>query len=305
MIENACRNAILHFVSKDAELKINMTSRVTTPKNVGLPGVKNIIAVASGKGGVGKSTVAVNLALGLAKTGAKIGLIDADIYGPSIPIMFGLEGARPRSSEVNGKSRIEPIEKYGIKLLSIGFFTDPNQPVPWRGPMVSTAVKQLFNDADWGELDYLIVDLPPGTGDIHITLTQTFPVAGAVIVTTPQKVALADAKKGIGMFMMDAINVPLLGIVENMAYFTPAELPQNKYYIFGQGGGRKLSQDMNIPFLGEIPLVKSISDSGDAGEPVILQQNNPMAAAFFEMAERVAQQVAIQNANATEAVGVR
>lgn len=305
MIENACRNAILHFVSKEADLHINMTSRVTTPKNLGVPGVKNIIAVASGKGGVGKSTVAVNLALGLAKTGAKVGLIDADIYGPSIPIMFGLEGARPQASEVNGKTRIEPIEKFGIKLLSIGFFTDPNQPVPWRGPMVSTALKQLFNDAEWGELDYLVVDLPPGTGDIHITLTQTFPVAGAVIVTTPQNVALADAKKGIGMFMMNAINVPLLGIIENMAYFTPAELPQNKYYIFGQGGGQKLAAELDIPFLGEIPLVKSISDSGDAGEPIILQQNNPMADAFFDMAERVAQQVAIRNANATETVGVR
>ncbi|MEX8546848.1 MAG: Mrp/NBP35 family ATP-binding protein [Mucilaginibacter sp.] len=305
MIENACRNAILHFVSKEADLHINMTSRVTTPKNVGVPGVKNIIPVASGKGGVGKSTVAVNLALGLAKTGAKVGLIDADIYGPSIPIMFGLEGARPRSSEVNGKTRIEPIEKFGIKLLSIGFFTDPNQPVPWRGPMVSTAVKQLFNDAEWGDLDYLIVDLPPGTGDIHITLTQTFPIAGAVIVTTPQNVALADAKKGIGMFMMDAINVPLLGIIENMAYFTPAELPENKYHIFGQGGGQKLAADLNIPFLGEIPLVKSISDSGDAGEPIILQENNPMAVAFFDMAERVAQQVAIRNAQTTETVGVR
>ncbi len=305
MIENACRNAILHFVSKDADLHINMTSRVTTPKNVGVPGVKNIIAVASGKGGVGKSTVAVNLALGLAKTGAKVGLIDADIYGPSIPIMFGLEGERPRASEVNGKTRIEPIEKYGIKLLSIGFFTDPNQPVPWRGPMVSTAVKQLFNDADWGELDYLVVDLPPGTGDIHITLTQTFPVAGAVIVTTPQNVALADAKKGIGMFMMNTINVPLLGIIENMAYFTPAELPENKYYIFGKGGGRKLSEELNIPFLGEIPLVKSISDSGDAGAPIILQENHPMAVAFFDMAERVAQQVAIRNAKSTDMVGVR
>ncbi|MGI4751945.1 MAG: Mrp/NBP35 family ATP-binding protein [Janthinobacterium lividum] len=305
MIENACRNAILHFVSKEADLHINMTSRVTTPKNVGVPGVKNIIAVASGKGGVGKSTVAVNLALGLAKTGAKVGLIDADIYGPSIPIMFGLEGVRPQASEVNGKTRIEPIEKYGIKLLSIGFFTDPNQPVPWRGPMVSTAVKQLFNDAEWGELDYLVVDLPPGTGDIHITLTQTFPVAGAVIVTTPQNVALADAKKGIGMFMMETINVPLLGIIENMAYFTPVELPENKYYIFGQGGGRKLSEELNIPFLGEIPLVKSISDSGDAGVPVILQENNPMAAAFFDMAERVAQQVAIRNAKSTDMVGVR
>lgn len=305
MIENACRNAILHFVSKDADLHINMTSRVTTPKNVGVPGVKNIIAVASGKGGVGKSTVAVNLALGLAKTGAKVGLIDADIYGPSIPIMFGLEGERPKASEVNGKTRIEPIEKYGIKLLSIGFFTDPNQPVPWRGPMVSTAVKQLFNDAEWGELDYLVVDLPPGTGDIHITLTQTYPIAGAVIVTTPQNVALADAKKGIGMFMMESINVPLLGIIENMAYFTPAELPENKYYIFGQGGGQKLANQLNIPFLGEIPLVKSISDSGDAGAPVILQEGNPMSAAFTDLAERVAQQVAIRNAKSTDRVGVR
>ncbi|RYY19432.1 MAG: ATP-binding protein, partial [Sphingobacteriaceae bacterium] len=240
-----------------------------------------------------------------AKTGAKVGLIDADIYGPSIPIMFGLEGERPKASEVNGKTRIEPIEKYGIKLLSIGFFTDPNQPVPWRGPMVSTAVKQLFNDAEWGELDYLVVDLPPGTGDIHITLTQTYPIAGAVIVTTPQNVALADAKKGIGMFMMETINVPLLGIIENMAYFTPAELPENKYYIFGQGGGQKLANQLNIPFLGEIPLVKSISDSGDAGAPVILQEDNPMSAAFTDLAERVAQQVAIRNAKSTDRVGVR
>lgn len=295
MIENACRNAILYFVSKDAEVKINMTSRVTSQKNTGVPGVKNIIAVASGKGGVGKSTVAVNLAVGLAKAGASVGLIDADIYGPSVPIMFGLEGSRPMAKDVDGKSRIQPIEKYGIKLLSIGFFTDPNQPVPWRGPMVSTAVKQLFNDADWGELDYLVVDLPPGTGDIHITVTQTFPVTGAVIVTTPQKVALADTKKGIGMFMMNAINVPLLGIVENMSYFTPAELPDNKYYIFGQGGGRKLAADLNVPFLGEIPLVKSISDSGDSGKPIVLEDDGLMAAAFVEMAKKVAQQVALCN----------
>lgn len=298
MIENACRNAISYFISKDIEVHVNMTSRVTTQKNTGVPGVKNIIAVASGKGGVGKSTVAVNLALGLAYAGAKVGLIDADIYGPSIPIMFGLEGARPKASDVNGKSRIEPIEKYGIKLLSIGFFTDPNQPVPWRGPMVSTAVKQLFNDADWGELDYLVVDLPPGTGDIHITVSQSFPVTGAVIVTTPQNVALADAKKGIGMFMMNAINVPLLGIVENMSYFTPAELPENRYYIFGQGGGQKLASQLDVPFLGELPLVKSISDSGDAGRPVILDEDNPMSKAFIEMAKRVAQQVAIANAAA-------
>jgi ATP-binding protein involved in chromosome partitioning len=298
MIENACRNAIGYFISKDIEVSINMTSRVTTQKDKGLPGVKNIIAVASGKGGVGKSTVAVNLALGLSQAGAKVGLIDADIYGPSIPIMFGLENARPKASQVDGKTRIEPIEKYGIKLLSIGFFTDPNQPVPWRGPMVSTAVKQLFNDADWGELDYLVIDLPPGTGDIHITVTQGFPITGAVIVTTPQNVALADARKGIGMFMMNAINVPLLGIVENMSYFTPAELPENKYYIFGQGGGSKLAEQLDVPFLGEIPLVKSISDSGDAGAPIVLDMQNPMSRAFTEMAKRVAQQVAICNAEA-------
>ncbi|MDN5286774.1 MAG: hypothetical protein JWR38_3048 [Mucilaginibacter sp.] len=298
MIENACRNAISYFVSKEAVVSINMTSRVTSQKNTGVPGVKNIIAVASGKGGVGKSTVAVNLALGLAKAGAKVGLIDADIYGPSIPIMFGLEGVRPQASEVNGKTRIEPIEKYGIKLLSIGFFTDPNQPVPWRGPMVSTAVKQLFNDADWGELDYLVIDLPPGTGDIHITVTQTFPVTGAVIVTTPQNVALADAKKGIGMFLMPAINVPILGVVENMSYFIPAELPENKYYIFGKGGGQKLAAQLDVPFLGEIPLVKSISDSGDAGKPTILEEDGIMTQAFLEMARRVAQQVAISNAKA-------
>jgi ATP-binding protein involved in chromosome partitioning len=298
MIENACRNAILYFISKEAAVHINMNSRVTSQKNTGVPGVKNIIAVASGKGGVGKSTIAVNLALALAKTGAQVGLIDADIYGPSVPIMFGLVGARPMARDVDGKTRIRPIEKYGIKLLSVGFFTDPSQPIPWRGAMVSTAVKQLFNDADWGELDYLVVDLPPGTGDVHITVTQTFPVTGAVIVTTPQNVALSDTKKGIGMFMMEAINVPILGIVENMSYFTPAELPENKYYIFGQGGGRKLATQLDVPFLGEIPLIKGISDSGDAGEPIVLQDDSIMAQAFIELAKSVAQQVAICNAKA-------
>ncbi len=301
LIENACRNAIGYFISKEIEVTVNMTSRVTSQKNTGVPDVKNIIAVASGKGGVGKSTVAVNLALGLAKSGAKVGLIDADIYGPSIPIMFGLEGVRPKSTQVDGKTRIEPIFKYGIKVLSIGFFTDPNQPVPWRGPMISTAVKQLFNDADWGELDYLVVDLPPGTGDIHITVTQSFPVTGAVIVTTPQKVALADARKGIGMFLMDSINVPLLGIVENMSYFTPAELPENKYYIFGQGGGKKLAEQLEVPFLGEIPLIKSISDSGDSGMPIVLtEEHGLMVTAFTEMANRVAQQISINNAAVLE-----
>ncbi|WP_306551956.1 Mrp/NBP35 family ATP-binding protein [Daejeonella sp.] len=297
MLENACRNAILHFVSKEAELAINMTSRVTSRPERALAGIKNIIVIASGKGGVGKSTVAVNLALGLAKKGAIVGLIDADIYGPSIPMMFGVEGARPKSTQnAEGKIRIEPIEKYGIKLLSIGFFTDPNQPVPWRGPMVSTAVKQLFNDADWGELDYLVVDLPPGTGDIHITVAQGFPITGAVIVTTPQNVALADARKGVGMFLMDSINIPLLGVVENMSYFSPAELPDNKYYIFGKNGGQDLAKQFNTPFLGEIPLVKSISDAGDLGKPIILEDNHAMGSAFLVIAERVAQQVAILNA---------
>ena len=297
MLENACRNAILHFVSKEAELAINMTSRVTSRPERALAGIKNIIVVASGKGGVGKSTVAVNLALGLAKKGASVGLIDADIYGPSIPMIFGVEGARPKSSQnAEGKIRIEPIEKYGIKLLSIGFFTDPNQPVPWRGPMVSTAVKQLFNDADWGELDYLVVDLPPGTGDIHITVAQGFPITGAVIVTTPQNVALADARKGVGMFLMDSINIPLLGVVENMSYFSPAELPDNKYYIFGKNGGQDLAKQFDTPFLGEIPLVQSISDAGDLGKPIILEDDHVMGSAFLKIAERVAQQVAILNA---------
>lgn len=297
MLENACKNAIRHFVSKDVELSINMTSRVTSRPDRTLAGIKNIIVVASGKGGVGKSTVAVNLALGLAKKGASVGLIDADIYGPSVPIMFGVEDARPKASQNEaGQTRIEPIEKYGIKLLSIGFFTDPNQPVPWRGPMVSTAVKQLFNDADWGELDYLVVDLPPGTGDIHITVSQGFPITGAVIVTTPQNVALADARKGVGMFLMDSIKIPLIGVVENMSYFTPAELPENKYYIFGKNGGKALAEQFNAPFLGEIPLVKSISDAGDVGKPVILEDDNILGPVFMQIAERVAQQVAILNA---------
>ncbi|HEX7365884.1 MAG TPA: Mrp/NBP35 family ATP-binding protein [Pelobium sp.] len=295
MLENACRNAIKHFVSKEAEINIKMSSRVTAPPQQLTGDIKNIIVVASGKGGVGKSTVAANLALALKLNGAKVGLIDADIYGPSVPIMFGLQGAKPKAAEVNGKTRIEPIEQYGIKLLSLGFFTDPNQPVPWRGPMASNAVKQLFNDADWGELDYLVVDLPPGTGDIHITVAQGFPIAGAVIVTTPQQVALADAKKGIGMFKMEAINIPILGVVENMSYFTPAELPENKYYIFGKNGGKELAEMYNAPFLGELPLVQSISEAGDSGSPAVLQENSLTAAVFMELAQKVAQQIAIRN----------
>ena len=296
-IEHACRNAIALFVDKNIAVDINMTSHVAGPKGSQLPNIKNIILVASGKGGVGKSTVAANLALALHAEGAKVGLIDADIYGPSVPIMFGLEGARPKASKTaEGKTKIEPIAKYGIKLLSIGFFTDPNQPVPWRGPMVSTAVKQLFNDAEWGELDYLVVDLPPGTGDVHITVAQGFPISGAVVVTTPQNVALSDAVRGIGMFLMDSINIPLLGIVENMAYFTPAELPDHNYYIFGKGGGKRLAERFNAPFLGEIPLVKSISDSGDNGLPVMMDEDNPTRAAFLEIAGKVAQQLSIEQA---------
>lgn len=296
-IEHACRNAIALFVDKSIDVDINMTSHVVGLGNNQLPNIKNIILVASGKGGVGKSTVAANLALALSATGAKTGLIDADIYGPSLPIMFGLEGTKPRASKTpDGKTKIEPVEKYGIKLLSIGFFTDPNQAIPWRGPMVSSAVKQLFNDADWGELDYLVVDLPPGTGDVHITIAQGFPVAGAVVVTTPQQVALADAVKGIGMFLMDTINIPLLGVVENMAYFTPAELPDHQYYIFGKGGGKHLAERYNVPLLGEIPLVKSISDAGDSGLPVVMDEDNPAAQAFLEIAGKVAQQLAIQQA---------
>lgn len=295
-LERACRNAITHFVSKDVEVNINMTSRVIAPVNAQLPNIKHIILVSSGKGGVGKSTVASNLALALSMQGAKTGLLDADIYGPSLPIMFGLEGAKPQTTKgEDGKSKIQPIEKWGLKLLSIGFFTDPNQPVPWRGPMASSAVKQLFNDADWGELDYLIVDLPPGTGDIHITIAQGYPIAGAVVVSTPQNVAVADASKGIGMFLMDSINIPLLGIIENMAYFTPAELPENKYYIFGKGGGKYLSEKFGVPLLGEIPLVKSISDSGDSGMPAVMDEESVVGKAFMEIAGRVAQQLSILN----------
>lgn len=293
-IEHACRNAIALFIGKEVEVSINMTAEVKSLPSKQLNGIKNIILVSSGKGGVGKSTVSANLALGLAESGAQVGLLDADIYGPSLPIMFGLEGERPGTvTDEDGKTLMQPIEKYGLKLLSIGFFTDPNQPVPWRGPMVSSAIKQLFNDAAWGELDYLIVDLPPGTGDVHITIAQTFPIAGAVIVTTPQKVSLTDTMKGMGMFQMEGINIPLLGVVENMAYFTPAELPDHKYYIFGKGGGQELAERFNLPFLGEVPLIKSISDGGDSGLPVMLDEDSPAYPIFQVIAGRVAQQLAV------------
>lgn len=297
MLKNACTNAIKHFVAADAVVNINITSRVTKPLDTTqLKAIKNIILVSSGKGGVGKSTVSSNLAVTLAANGAKVGLIDADIYGPSVPIMFDLVGAKPNARETaDGKSLILPIEKYGIKLLSLGFFADPDQPVPWRGPMASNAIKQLFNDADWGELDYLIVDLPPGTGDIHITISQSFPIAGAVIVTTPQQVALADTRKGLAMFRMPGINIPVLGVIENMSYFTPEELPENKYYIFGKDGGKALAAQYAVPFLGEIPLVQGITTAGDSGKPIALDKTSPLAAAFEEIAGKIAQQVSINN----------
>ncbi|MCY7409347.1 MAG: Mrp/NBP35 family ATP-binding protein [Chitinophagales bacterium] len=301
MIHNACVNAIHHLVDKEAEVKVNMSSSVTTRRKDGgkiLPGVKNIIAVGSGKGGVGKSTVAVNLALALAQNGASVGLIDADIYGPSIPTMLGIKGERPMVRDVNGVAMMQPIEKFGIKTLSIGLLVDEKQAVVWRGPMVSSALKQFVTDCEWGELDYLIIDLPPGTGDIHLTLVQTVPVTGAVIVTTPQDVALADARKALGMFNIHPINVPIIGIIENMAYFTPKELPENKYYIFGTGGGRKLAAEFDVPFLGEIPIVQGIREGGDSGKPAVINHEEQIVSdIFLNLGKEVARNIAIRNAN--------
>jgi ATP-binding protein involved in chromosome partitioning len=300
MIRNACVRAIHTMVDKDAEVTVNMTSRVTTARTDNaavVGGVKNIIAVASGKGGVGKSTVTSNLAIALAESGARVGLIDADISGPSMPTMFGVEDERPRMIQGDhGKNYIVPIEKYGVKMMSIGFLTPADGAVIWRGPMASSALKQFISDVDWGDLDYLLIDLPPGTSDIHLTMVQALPVTGAVIVTTPQKVALADAMKGLQMFRQPQINVPVLGVVENMAYFTPAELPENKYYIFGEGGGKALADKYEVPLLGQIPLVQSIRENGDAGTPVVLQNDSPASGVFRELAQAVAQQVSVRNA---------
>jgi ATP-binding protein involved in chromosome partitioning len=280
------------------EIEIAMIADVTSIRlnsSPILPDVKNIIAIASGKGGVGKSTITANLAIALQRSGAKVGIIDADISGPSIPLMFDVEDERPRVIEQNGKNVIVPILQYGIKLMSIGFLADPNKAVVWRGPMASSALKQFLGDTSWGELDYLLIDLPPGTSDIHLTLVQTVPVTGVIIVTTPQKVALADAQKGLAMFMQPPINVPVLGVVENMSYFTPEELPDNKYYIFGKGGGNDLALKNNVPVLGEIPLVQSVREAGDSGRPAVLN-NDIIADAFKSFASAVAQQVSIRNA---------
>ena len=297
-IKNDCVSAI-KLINKDAGVVVNFTSKTTslrTDKKDILKGVKNIIAVVSGKGGVGKSTIASNLALAIAESGAKVGLMDADIYGPSVHIMFGVRGERPVMQDVDGKGMIVPLERYGIKLMSIGLLVDEKQAVVWRGPMVSSAIRQFVSDVNWGDLDYLIIDMPPGTGDIHLTIVQTVPVTGVIVVTTPQLVALADAKKGIAMFSQAGLKVPVIGLVENMSYFTPKELPGNKYYIFGKEGGKELASEFDIPFLGEIPLVQSIREGGDTGIPVMVSDDEISKSAFIEFSDNAIRGIAMRNA---------
>lgn len=299
IIKNRCIKAIHTLVSEDAQVNIHFSSKTTslrTDKKDILKDVKNIIAVVSGKGGVGKSTVAANLALAIAASGAKVGLMDADIYGPSVHIMFGIRGERPQMRDVNGKGKIVPIDRYGIKVMSIGLLVDERQAIVWRGPMVSSAIKQFVSDVDWGELDYLVIDMPPGTGDIHLTMVQTVPVTGVIVVTTPQLVALADAKKGIAMFNQPGLKVPVIGLVENMSYFTPAELPGNKYYIFGKEGGKNLASEFDIPFLGEIPLVQSIREGGDIGIPVMIGDDEISKKAFTDFSDNAIRGIAMRNA---------
>ena len=307
---------ILKIIHKEvyekAKIKINVKVDAPTKpvvneiKGKPLPGIQNIIAVASGKGGVGKSTVTANLAVTLAKMGFKVGLLDADIYGPSMPIMFDVTHEKPLAVTIGGKSKMKPVENYGVKLLSIGFFTEPSQAVIWRGPMASKALNQMIFDAHWGELDFLLIDLPPGTGDIHLSIMQAMPVTGAVVVSTPQEVALADARKGVAMFQQDSINVPVLGIIENMAYFTPAELPNNKYYIFGKEGAKNLAEDLDVSFLGEVPLIQSIREAGDVGRPAALQTATSIEAAFEEITRNVVQEMVGRNKNLppTEAIKI-
>ncbi|SIP93600.1 Mrp/NBP35 family ATP-binding protein [Maribacter ulvicola] len=297
---------ILKIIHKEvyekAKIKINI--KVDAPaakpktneiKGKPIPGITNIIAVASGKGGVGKSTVTANLAVTLAKMGFKVGLLDADIYGPSMPIMFDVANEKPLAVNIEGKSKMKPVESYGVKLLSIGFFTQRDQAVIWRGPMASKALNQMIFDAHWGELDFMLIDLPPGTGDIHLSIMQSLPITGAVVVSTPQEIALADARKGVAMFQQDSINVPVLGIIENMAYFTPAELPDNKYHIFGKNGAKNLAEDLNVPFLGEMPLVQSIREAGDVGRPAALQTETLVEKAFEELTKEVVSEVVARN----------
>ncbi len=293
--------AIHDHVDQKIDVKVNVKVEVPEKTNAirgnEIPGIKNIIAIASGKGGVGKSTIAANIAVSLVNMGFSVGVLDADVYGPSMPIMFDVVKERPLSIEVDGKSKMQPIENYGVKMLSLGFFTDPNQAVIWRGAMASKALNQMIFDANWGELDFLLVDLPPGTGDIHLSMVQAVPITGAVIVSTPQKIALADAKRGVAMFQQENINVPVLGIVENMSYFTPDELPENKYYIFGKDGAKNLAKDLDTALLGEIPLVQSIRESGDAGHPVALQENTPLEEAFTQTTKNMLSQLVKRNEN--------
>lgn len=301
------------LVYEKAKVKVNIKVEAPEkPENPNLikgkpiPGISNIVAIASGKGGVGKSTVTANLAVTLAKMGFNVGVLDADIYGPSMPIMFDVEHSKPISVEVDGKSKMKPVESYEVKILSIGFFTKPDQAVIWRGPMAAKALNQMIFDADWGQLDFLLIDLPPGTGDIHLSIMQSLPITGAVVVSTPQAVALADAKKGVSMFLSESISVPVLGIIENMAYFTPEELPNNKYYIFGKEGAKNLAEDLQVPMLGEIPLIQSIREAGDYGRPAALQTATPLEAAFEEIARNVVQEVVNRNESLppTEAIKI-
>ncbi|WP_298520104.1 Mrp/NBP35 family ATP-binding protein [uncultured Kordia sp.] len=308
-VEADITSVLREKVYADAKVKVNIkVERPEKPEIKGkqLPNIKNIIAVASGKGGVGKSTVTANLAVTLAGMGFKVGVLDADIYGPSMPIMFDVEGEKPLAVRVDGASKMKPVESYGVKILSIGFFTKPNQAVVWRGPMASKALNQMIFDAAWGELDFLLLDLPPGTGDIHLSIMQSLPITGAVVVSTPQNVALADAKKGVAMFQQDSINVPVLGIIENMAYFTPEELPNNKYYIFGKEGAKNLAADIEVPFLGEIPLIQSIREAGDVGRPAAMQTATLIEAAFESLTRNVVQEVVNRNESlpATEVIKI-
>lgn len=300
MMRTASENAVKILVNKEAKVQVNFTANTTTNRKDNrqvLGGVKNIIAVVSGKGGVGKSTVAANLALALTEGGASVGLMDADIYGPSVPMMFGVRGERPLMKEVDGKGMIVPLEKYGIRLISIGLLVDEKNAVVWRGPMASSAIRQFITDVDWGELDYLIIDMPPGTGDIQLTVMQTIPVTGVVIVSTPQNVALADARKAIAMFGQAQINVPIIGLVENMSYFTPVELPDNKYYLFGKEGGKRLADEYDLPFLGQIPLVQSIREGGDNGVPAMVGDDVLSQKAFRDFVSATVRNIAIRNAN--------
>lgn len=293
-MQEACEFSLERAFGKNVKSQISIEAlpkdRDPSIRKV-LPNVKHIIAIASGKGGVGKSTITSNLAAGLAKQGHKVGLVDADIYGPSAPTMFDLVGRRPEGTDKDGKTLIKPIESHGVKILSIGFFSDPDQAVVWRGPMASKALNQLFKDAEWGELDYLLIDLPPGTGDIHLSLVQNVPLTGVIIVSTPQEVALADARKGINMFQMEGLKVPVVGLVENMAWFTPAELPDNKYFIFGRDGAKNLAESMNVPLLAQIPLIQSIRESGDVGRPAVLQENTISSKAFDDFVHTFVQAV--------------